>query len=134
MTAAPVMPCGPQLCSGSAPGKADYESITGAGLWEISCLGCWAWILLVIPASMAVPRIRVISWAGVFSNQIKLLSFWESSMKTLLCENRRKFLAVCSYPPIHQGFFSLSFFFFLIMHADNFLDVSLVNFTLCHCH
>lgn len=78
MTAAPVMPCGSQLCSGAAPEKADYKGITRASLWEISWLGCCAWILLVMPGSVAVPRIRVISRGGVFSNQIKFLSFWEN--------------------------------------------------------
>lgn len=78
MPAAPVMPWGPQLCSGAAPEKADYKGITRASLWEISWLGCCAQILLVMPASMAIPRIRVFSWVGVFSNQVKLLSLWES--------------------------------------------------------
>lgn len=45
MTAAPVMPRGPQLCSGAAPGKADYKSITRASLWEKCWLECWASML-----------------------------------------------------------------------------------------
>lgn len=53
------------------------------------------------------------------------------SVKTFLCENRRKCLAVDTKS---ARVFFLHFVFYLIMLTDNFLAVSLVNFPLCHFH
>lgn len=58
----------------------------------------------------------------------------ETYMKTLLCENRRKFLAVCLYLLIHQGFFSCHFLFLLNNAYRWFPSCQPCELTLCYCH
>lgn len=94
-------------------------------LSEISLLRCCAWVLLVMPGSMAVHRTRLISWVVSvltwpsfyrFARKMYFLGRTEMCMKALLYENRRKLFALCilTYvlptvlPPVKVNEFFLS--------------------------
>lgn len=118
-------------------GRLDYQGITRASLgnqlaWVLGfqavlglCLSC------LLPWHS--PGLVWSCGAVSFLTRSNFCHFGrtEMSVKTFLCENRRKCLAVDTKS---ARVFFLHFVFYLIMLTDNFLAVSLVNFPLCHFH